>query len=95
MATREELQQAREALYQQYLQGLKAKGLLEDFKEFHKSLKETLFLLWQASEQTEWAEIKGELDVLKRIELLLNNLSSTMTMAERQLSEIDKEIGEA
>ena len=92
--TKEHLQEIREQLLKEYMQGLKAKGVLQDLSPFLVQFKENLFRLWRVSPVEEWHEVKGRLAMLEEFEGMLKQLSETTSLTKEELDAIEEKLGE-
>ena len=91
--TPEHLQQVREQLLKEYMQALKARGVLQDLPPLLAKFKENLFRLWRVSPVEEWPEVKGRMAMLEEFEGMLNQLNQTINLTKEELDAIEKKIG--
>lgn len=78
-------------LQEEYLLGLRTQEHLQDFKNFLQQCRQEIFREWQESQVEEWPRLKAQLEVLQRLEAVVNRVISRGKVAERELKELNSQ----
>lgn len=73
-----------------YFRALKAKELLEVFKEYLQEEKQLVFLEWLQKEPSEWFYLKAKLEILEEIEKIIENEAKNVNFIREEAEELEE-----
>ncbi len=73
-----------------YYRALKAKNLLEVFKEYLQEERRLIFLDWLQKEPSEWFYLKAKLETLEEIEKFIENEAKNVNLIKREIEELEE-----